>query len=208
LVGADAKEVERGLKSEERIGQKAYLAPGGPFAGGTLARDVDFLGQISQKYNLPNHLLTAIKLSNNEHKKWVRRKISDNFTSFEFLRVAIWGLTYKPGTDTLRGSLSVELVDWLLEYGAHVQIYDPVVKELPSRWNLNVRQCEYPLENLDKMQVLVLGTEWTEFKDAARQLPRIENSNLIIIDSNRYLFDSIKGVDIKYLSVGLTQDRF
>jgi UDPglucose 6-dehydrogenase len=56
LVGADAKDVERGLKSEARIGPKAYLSPGGPFAGGTLARDVEFLGLVS----MPKGLITPV----------------------------------------------------------------------------------------------------------------------------------------------------
>src|SRR5438128_12036975 len=56
-TGADAKEVERGLKSESRIGPRAYLAPGGPFAGGTLARDLRFLVQLGANYELQTPLL-------------------------------------------------------------------------------------------------------------------------------------------------------
>src|SRR5260370_5030746 len=67
-VGADAKEVERGLKSEPRIGPGAYLSPGGPFAGGTLARDVVALTKIAQEKGEPIVLVPAIKLSNDQHK--------------------------------------------------------------------------------------------------------------------------------------------
>lgn len=205
LVGADAKEVERGLKSESRIGPKAYLSPGGPFAGGTLARDIEFLGKISQDRQLVTPLLSSVRLSNDAHKKWVQRKLLERFPDLGDVRFAIWGLTYKAGTDTLRRSLSVELVDWLLEHGAQVQVYDPAVKELPINWANRVKKCVSAHENLEEIQVLVVGTEWPEFKDAARRLPELENSNLLIIDANRHLQESLREKAITYLSVGSRQ---
>jgi hypothetical protein len=63
-VGADAKEVERGLKTESRIGPRAYLAPGAAFAGGTLARDVAFLTTLARDYALALPLLEAVRPSN------------------------------------------------------------------------------------------------------------------------------------------------
>jgi UDPglucose 6-dehydrogenase len=79
LVGADAKEVERGLKTEARIGPKAYLSPGGAFAGGTLARDITFLNIAGAEKSLATPLLSAVKPSNDEHKLWVRRKLMTFF---------------------------------------------------------------------------------------------------------------------------------
>lgn len=73
-VGADAKEVERGLKTESRIGPKAYLGPGVAFSGGTLARDINFLRNLSEKYKLPSYLINAVDESNGYHKGWVVRK--------------------------------------------------------------------------------------------------------------------------------------
>ena len=205
LVGADAKEVERGLKSESRIGTKAYLSPGGPFAGGTLARDIEFLGKISQERQLVTPLLSSVRLSNDAHKKWVQRKLLEHFPDLNGIRVVIWGLTYKAGTDTLRRSLSVELVDWLLEYGAQVQVYDPAVKELPISWVNRVKKCVSAHENLEEIQALVVGTEWPEFKDGARRLPELANSNLLIIDPNRHLLESLRGTAMPYFSVGSRQ---
>lgn len=205
LVGADAKEVERGLKSESRIGPKAYLSPGGPFAGGTLARDIEFLGKISQDQQLITPLLSSVRPSNDAHKKWVRRKLLGHFPDLDGVRVLIWGLTYKAGTDTLRRSLSVELVDWLLDQGAQVQVYDPTVKELPVNWVNRVKKCVSALENLEEIQALVVGTEWPEFKDEARRLAEVANFNFLIIDANRYLQESVGEMDITYLSVGSRQ---
>jgi UDPglucose 6-dehydrogenase len=203
LVGADAKEVERGLKTESRIGPRAYLSPGGPFAGGTLARDIEFLGKISKDRQLITPLLSSVGLSNNAHKKWVHRKLLEHYPDLVGIHVAVWGLTYKPGTDTLRRSLSVELVDWLLEYGAQVQVYDPAVKDFPNNWETGrVKKCAGALEDLEKIQVLVVGTEWPEFKDLAWQIPKLANSDLLVIDANRHLQESLINTPIAYLSVG------
>ena len=117
-VGADAKEVERGLKSEQRIGPRAYLSPGAAFAGGTLARDIAFLGQAGARHGEPLHLLHAVRSSNDAHKLWVVKKLKQVLEPMEHQTVAVWGLTYKPGTDTLRRSSAVELCRWLLEQGA------------------------------------------------------------------------------------------
>ena len=205
LVGADANEVERGLKSDSRIGYKAYLSPGGPFAGGTLARDIGFLAKISQERQLITPLLSSVRLSNDAHKKWVRRKLVSHFPNLNGIRVSIWGLTYKAETDTLRRSLSVELVDWLLENGVQVQVYDPAVKELPNSWVNRVKKCASALENFEEIQALVVGTEWPEFKDEASRLPEFAKSNLLIIDANRHLLGSLRETAMTYLSVGSKQ---
>ena len=124
LVGADAKEVERGLKSEQRIGPKAYLSPGSAFAGGTLARDVGFLLEIAGRNGRPAHLFKGVRESNECQKNWLRDQLSSVPAG---ATVAVLGLTYKPGTDTLRRSGSVELCKWLMSRGVKVRAHDPAV---------------------------------------------------------------------------------
>src|SRR3954465_14532048 len=71
-VGADAKEVERGLKSEGRIGPRAYLSPGAAFAGGTLARDLRFLVAQGQAGRVAVPLFEGVLASNERHKGWLK----------------------------------------------------------------------------------------------------------------------------------------
>ena len=203
LYGADAKEVERGLKTESRIGPRAYLSPGGPFAGGTLARDIDFLDKAAQEKALAVPLLQSVRVSNNEHKKWTKRKLSEKFTPLNKLSVAIWGLTYKPETSTLRRSLAVALCDWLIEEGAIVHVYDPAVQELPSHWNNQVDRFDSALKALKNTQVLVLGTEWAEFKESAKKMLEVVNNDYLVIDANRYLQNEIFPLGINYIAVGM-----
>ena len=203
LYGADAKEVERGLKTESRIGPRAYLSPGGPFAGGTLARDIDSLDKAAQEKALAVPLLQSVRVSNNEHKKWTKRKLLEKFTPLNKLSVAIWGLTYKPETSTLRRSLAVALCDWLIEEGANVRVYDPAVQELPSHWNNQVDRFDSALEALKNTQVLVLGTEWAEFKETAKKMIEVVNNDYMVIDANRYLQNEIFPLGINYIAVGM-----
>ena len=202
LVGADAKEVERGLKTEMRIGPKAYLSPGGPFAGGTLARDIEFLGIASQAKQLVTPLLSSVRPSNDEHKNWVRRKLLETFGNLKGVTVAIWGLTYKPGTDTLRRSLAVELCDWLIEQGATVHVHDPVVRQLPVRWANRVVSFDQALDAVAGAEVLVVGTEWPEFRQDAVGLLSTASANLVVIDANRHLQSALATSGLKYVAVG------
>lgn len=202
LVGADAKEVERGLKTEARIGPKAYVSPGGPFAGGTLARDIAFLGIESQAHKLATPLLSAVRPSNDEHKNWVRRKLQQQFGTLSGVTIAIWGLTYKPGTDTLRRSLAVELCDWLLEQGAKVRVYDPAVKQLPEHWAGKVTHCTTALDAVMDANALVVGTEWPEFKQSASDLSAKAQPGLVVVDANRHLQAQVLQSGFNYVAVG------
>jgi len=202
-VGADAKEVERGLKSEARIGPKAYLGPGGAFAGGTLARDVEFLKQIGVEHHIPTHLIAAVRASNDEHRNWARRKLQSMFGDLRGKRVAVWGLTYKPGTDTLRRSSSVELCQWLAEQGVHVLAHDPVVKSLPVELKAVIELCAMPLDATQNADALVVATEWAGYRsvpvDAVIAAMRTPN----VIDANRFLAKTVgANSQVRYIAVG------
>jgi UDPglucose 6-dehydrogenase len=199
MAGADAKEVERGLKSEQRIGYKAYLSPGAAFSGGTLARDIEFLKTVSKTYELQIPLLESVKVSNNNHKSWMQRKIQKLFPDLKNIPITIWGITYKSGTDTLRRSLWVELCNWLIDKGANVKIYDPIVKKFPEEWGEHIQRFSDPIESLIDTKILLIGTEYKEYKDIFKNN---NINNLTVIDSNRLLSFLEKSININYISVG------
>jgi len=206
FVGADAKEVEKGLKSESRIGPKAYLSPGGAFAGGTLARDVEFLRKISDHGNLAIPLLGAIRPSNDQHKHWVRRRLNAFFPRLCGVSIAIWGLTYKPGTDTLRRSLAVELCNWLLDQGAVLKVHDPAVKELPASWSDRVHRVAEPLEALAGVRVLIVATEWPQYKHVSCEQIAALLPELVILDANRFVSHLMGIANVRYVAVGTPTD--
>ena len=145
-VGADAGEVARGLKSEGRIGPRAYLSPGGAFAGGTLARDIMFLSQLGEREHVPLHLLPSVKSSNDAHREWPQRRLEQLLGALTAHTIGVWGLTYKEGTDTLRRSSAIELCRWLVAQGASVRAHDPVVKSVSDDIVPELALVREPLE--------------------------------------------------------------
>lgn len=201
-VGADAKEVERGLKSEKRIGPQAYLAPGEAFAGGTLARDVHYLKLLATQFGRPAPLLASIKESNDRHRAWARNKLASRFPDLAGKRIGVLGLTYKPGTDTLRRSSSVELCRWLAERGAQVTAHDPRVRALPADLADTLRLCPSIAEALEGVQAVVIATPWPEYKELAPELFTSAMANPVIIDANRVASRTLAVPGIEYISVG------
>ena len=131
--GADAGEVARGLKTEQRIGPKAYLNPGAAFAGGTLARDLRFLSGLAKKDGRLVSLFGAAIESNTQHSQWPMQALTTAFPQgMHGKRVVILGLTYKAGTDTLRRSPAMELAQWLKPQGGIAVGCDVLINTLPS----------------------------------------------------------------------------
>ena len=201
-VGADAREVERGLRSEPRIGQKAYIRPGGAFAGGTLARDVVALTGLAREHDEQVAIFPAILAGNEAHKDWALRRLQTLLDPMTGTTVTVLGLTYKPGTDTLRRSGAVELAVKLLAAGALVRCYDPVVASLPPEL-AGARRCASLEEALENADAAVIATEWPQIKAAdwpslARRMRRC-----IVVDANGFLdlqADRIPGLE--YFAVG------
>ena len=202
-VGADASEVERGLKSEHRIGPGAYLSPGAAFAGGTLARDVDFLIQLGDRFGQPMHMVSGIRASNDEHKRWIGNKLQHVLGALDHQCIALWGLTYKPGTDTLRRSGAIELSLWLSKQGATVQAYDPAVKSLPPEVSQLIALHASAPAALSGAACLVIGTAWPEFSSVDAEIVFSSMNAPNVIDPFRLLENTL-GSDprIRYITVG------
>ncbi|RYD86102.1 MAG: UDP-glucose/GDP-mannose dehydrogenase family protein [Verrucomicrobiaceae bacterium] len=202
LSGADAKEVSAGLKSDIRIGQKAYLGPGGPFAGGTLARDVLTLDDIASAHGEDLVLIRSIKRSNDAHRTWALRRMKSRLGSLSGKSVAILGLTYKPGTDTLRRSSAVELCHALAADRCQVKVYDPVISSRRPELGDAVL-CHSAREALEGVDATVLCTEWPEFRNEDWADLAVRMKAPIFIDANRYLEKQLVGVEgAELISVG------
>ena len=190
-VGADAKEVERGLKSESRIGPRAYLSPGAAFAGGTLARDVNFLSALAG--DRPT-LFRAVKASNDAHKQWTRGKLRALLGDLRGRTIAVWGLTYKPGTDTLRRSSAVELCRWLVGEQARVRAHDPAVRALPD--DLPIELCATAEDAARGADAVIVATEWPDYR-------RLEpDGAMTVIDPNRFLRERFDRPPVRYVTIG------
>jgi UDPglucose 6-dehydrogenase len=211
--GADAREVERGLKTERRIGPSAYLSPGGAFAGGTLARDVNFVRDLADRIGLETPFFDGIVVSNDAHRGWARRRLVHELGPIAGKTIAVWGLTYKPGTDTLRRSEAITLCRFLIAGNARIAVHDPAVRELPEDLRGQCRRADDPIDAARGADALVVATEWPAYRavdaDAlaaampARLILAEAMPTRLILDANRFL-GPVVGADRRFrlLSVG------
>jgi UDPglucose 6-dehydrogenase len=203
VVGADAKEVERGLKSEARIGPRAYLAPGAAFAGGTLARDVRFLIDFGQQYQVATPLFDGVLASNDVHKGWMRATLHRLLGTSAQPVVAILGLTYTPGTSTLRRSSAVELCVWLHEQGVRVQAHDPAITELPAELRTIIALGATPQQALAGADVAVIATEWPDYRALTADQLVSQMRHAQVIDQNRFLATALgRDPRVTYVATG------
>jgi UDPglucose 6-dehydrogenase len=185
-VGADASEVEKGLKSDPRIGPSAYLRPGPAFAGGTLARDVQFLRALAQQHGVTLPVIDGILESNRAHGGWAYGQLKRALQPLGGRTVAVLGLAYKPGTSALRRSPSVELIHELLKDGVRVQAFDPHVSSLPEELK-PVRLCTDARAAAAGADALVIGNESPEFRALSADDIAGAMKGRTVIDAGRFL---------------------
>jgi UDPglucose 6-dehydrogenase len=191
-TGADVKSVERALRSEPRVGPNAYIRPGGAFAGGTLARDVTFLSELAHAKALPLEMISAILDSNRFHSGWTQRRVCDVLGDLAGRRIAVLGLTYKPGTDTLRRSLSV---------GAVVTAFDPAVAQFPDAPD-SLSLAASAIEALKGAEAVLVMTEWPEFRSLGAEELIVQMAKPVIFDQNGFLDHLAEDDGIIYITVG------
>jgi UDPglucose 6-dehydrogenase len=160
------------------------------------------LTQLGQQNDLPIHLIPAVRTSNDAHKNWPRRRLTQLFGTLQGKTVAVWGLTYKAGTDTLRRSSAIELCLWLLEQGAQVQAHDPVVKSLPEQF-ATILLCASPLDAAQGADALVIATEWPVYRAVSMTETITSMHSAIVLDANRFLAASLETLpNVTYVAVG------
>lgn len=202
-VGSDAKEVERGLKTDQRIGPGAYLSPGAAFAGGTLARDLVLLEGTGTTFGVQTPLVRGVHQSNQAHAGWTYRTLTMLLGPLAGRRLAIWGLTYKAGTDTLRRSLSVELCSTLARAGALVTAFDPAVRAVPDTLAGILALAPDPLTAAAGADAVVIGTEWPVLREVPLDGLMQAMARPLVIDPGRFLAPTIGGDSrVRYVAVG------
>jgi len=201
-VGADAKEVAAGLKSEPRIGPKAYLGPGGPFAGGTLARDVVTLTNLAKAHGEKMSVIPAIRQSNNLHRGWAFQRLQSRLSPLTGKTIAVLGLVYTTNTDTLRRSVAVELCQKLLAAGVRVRAFDPAVKQLPATL-AKVRLATQLAAAVAGADAVVVCTEWPQFRQGIwAELVTVMRGR-VFVDANRFLEKELMNLaGVELISVG------
>ncbi|MGC8484338.1 MAG: UDP-glucose dehydrogenase family protein [Candidatus Baltobacteraceae bacterium] len=202
-TGADAIDVARGLRSDRRIGPSAYLDPGPGFAGGTLGRDVQALAGLARRNGLPSPLLSSISASNEYSRRWPERTLLGLLDPAR-ATIAILGLTYKPGTDTLRRSHAMELASALQKRGAKIRAYDPAVKAFPVGVGAEITLGATIEDALGGADAVVIATPWPDFKNLESETFLQTMRKAIVLDPHRALGENVRrDPRVQYRTVGL-----
>src|SRR4029077_20424565 len=125
---------------------------------------VMFLSERARALQLPLHLIPSVRDSNEAHREWALRRLQSAFGDVHGRTVAVWGLTYKPGTDTLRRSDAVALCHALAARGASTRVFDPTVRTLPSAMAGFATLAASPTDAARGADAVVVGTEWPVFR--------------------------------------------
>jgi UDPglucose 6-dehydrogenase len=148
-----------------------------------------------------------VRPSNEAHKQWARRRLEDRLGALAGKTIAVWGLTYKPGTDTLRRSASVELCRDLAAAGAAVVAWDPAIRALPDELAQVVALAADAGSALRGASALVIATEWPELAKLPLAGPVRTMQRRLVVDANRFLAKAFAEVSdlagLEYYAVGV-----
>ena len=201
-VGADATMVRKGIGSDNRIGNK-FLYPGAGFGGSCFPKDVKALIRTGRDHDSALTLLESVEAINERQKKILFKKFSGYYgVDIKGRKAAIWGLSYKPGTDDMREAPSLTLIDQLLQAGCTVKAYDPVaMDEARRRLGGKIEYATDMYDALASADVLFLVTEWQEFRMPDWQKIRSLMRKPLIVDG-RGIFSKAELKDFTYLRIG------
>jgi len=203
LTNADGIKVLEGIGYDKRIGMQ-FLSPGAGYGGSCFPKDVKALIAIAKQYGYDFSLLKDVDKVNQEAKMDMvtkARKLLDNDVKGK--TIGILGLSFKPDTDDMRDASSITIINSLQEEGAVIKAYDPVAMKVAEKRLSSVDFCEDSYDVAKDVDLLIIVTEWNEFKKL--DLNRIKNlmKNPIILDGrNIYNPQEVKRLGFTYQGVG------
>lgn len=203
ISGADVLSVVEALKTDPRIGHRAFLSPGFGFAGGTLARDIQVLRELGRTGRAGTPLLDGVLDVNRARSALVLRRLRDLYGKVEGHVIGVLGLTYKAGTSTLRRSVALEVIGSLASAGAQVRAFDPKadLSELDGPAQFEPVADAY--EAARGASALVVLTEWPEFAQLDFDRIKAVMVSPVILDGKNLLAGLRLGErGFRYMGVG------
>jgi UDPglucose 6-dehydrogenase len=204
-VGADVHDVRLGVGSDPRIGPKfLYAGPG--YGGSCFPKDLVALVQTARDHNVELELAATTHRVNERHKGLLLRKLKRHFDGdLRGRQFAIWGAAFKPGTDDVRESPALTLVDGLLSEGAEVAVHDPAaLSSVRSRFPTRVRACDDPYDAADGAHGLVLMTEWGQYRSPDfPRLARVMARPLLLDGRNIWSTYALRDQGFLYEGIGV-----
>ena len=203
LVGANVEDVAKGMSYDPRIGAD-FLKAGIGYGGSCFPKDTKALKYLAKQHGYKLRTVEAAVDVNAEQKTKLYKKASDRLITFNGLKVAILGLTFKPGTDDLREAPSLDNIDLLLKQGANIYAYDPVGEaNYKKKFPTEITYVKNPEDALLNANVCFLFTEWNEIKNIEPEIyKKLMKTPLVYDGRNMYNLEDMCKSGVEYYSIG------
>ena len=203
LVGANIEDVAKGMSYDPRIGSN-FLKAGIGYGGSCFPKDTKALKYLAKQHGYKLRTVEAAVDVNTEQKTKLYNKASERLITFDNLKVAVLGLTFKPGTDDLREAPSLDNIKLLLEKGANIYAYDPVGEEnYKKKYPTEINYVKTPEEALKGANVCFIFTEWNEIKNVKpEEYKELMKTPLVYDGRNIYDLKEMVKAGVEYYSIG------
>ena len=203
LVGANIEDVAEGMKYDDRIGAN-FLRAGIGYGGSCFPKDTKALKYLAKQYGYTLKTVEAAVDVNTAQKTKLYKKASDRLITFNGLKVAVLGLTFKPGTDDLREAPSLDNVELLLKQGAKIYAYDPVgIDNFKKKYPDQIIYVSNAEDALKDANVCFIFTEWNEIKAVKpKTYKELMKTPLVYDGRNIYDLEDMKKAGVEYYSIG------
>ena len=205
-VGADINQVRIGIGSDKRIGYQ-FIYPGCGYGGSCFPKDVKALINIADKSGYHAELISSVEKVNADQKNILFKKVVQKFgTDLTGKTFAIWGLSFKPGTDDMREAPSINLIHSIIKNGGKVNAYDPKAVG-QAKFYLNtveVNYCKDKYSALENTDAVILVTEWKEFRSPDfSKMSELMKTKVFIDGRNQFSTEQINKHGFEYLQIGV-----
>ena len=205
-VGADVRQVARGIGLDQRIGSK-FLHAGPGFGGSCFPKDTLALLRIAETAQSDVSIVRSVVEANDRRKRHMHdRIVAACGGSVKGKTIAILGLTFKPNTDDMRDSPSLDIVKGLQAAGAAIKAYDPEGMEEAAKLMSDVTFCADAYEAMDGADAFAIVTEWNAFRALdLRKAGNLLKSKIMVDLRNIYDANEVAAAGFTYYSIGRPQ---
>ena len=209
-LGADINMIRKGIGSDSRIGY-SFIYPSVGYGGSCFPKDISSLISFSEEKKYTPNILSAVSNVNMNQKKYFFNKIMRRFANKDKaltgLQFGVWGLSFKPGTDDMRESPSIYIINKIIDLGGIVKVYDPKAMKVAEEYYLkslsNIQYCEDKYDVLGNSDALILITEWPEFRSPDFKLIKNDLKTPVIFDGrNQYNHKELNDLGFEYYQIG------
>lgn len=201
-VGADVDKVAEGMGLDKRIG-RAFLNAGAGFGGFCFPKDLEAFIYLSKKAGYDFGLIRETAKINREQKVFLLKKIEEALWMIPQKKIGVLGLSFKPNTDDIRFSVSIELIKILQKEGAQIKAYDPQAMPEAKKELKKVKFCKNSYAAAQNSDCLLVMTEWEEFQNLNfARIKKLLRQPIIIDGRNILAPEKMRKLGFIYKSIG------